>query len=143
LGTYHSWNATYLTRAVGYNASMAFLTATQRIYTSIPPVDQNILVMRAEDAIAHLRKQLQTMQTNLATMERQLAELEAALARGEQLLVIQRAEFHGGLQSAMNGSPIRWDVYGEFVGNPFEIHQTMDFSNVGAGAAQLVQSLLK
>jgi hypothetical protein len=143
LGTYHSWNATYLTRAVGYTTSMAFLTATQRIYASIPPVDQNILVMRAEDAIAHLRKQLQTMQTNLAALERQLGELEAALARGEQLLVIQRAEFHGGLQSAMNGSPIRWDVYGEFVGEPFEIHQTMDFSNVGAGAAQLVQNLLK
>jgi hypothetical protein len=143
LAAYHVSNATYMRRAVAYNASMAFLTATQRVYNSIPPVNQNIALMTAEAAIAELRSQLQTLQANLAAMERQFAELEAALARGEQLLVIERAEFHGGLQSAMNGSPIRWDVYGEFAGTPFEIHQTMDFSNVGAGAAQLVQNLLQ
>ncbi|HET9440758.1 MAG TPA: hypothetical protein VFO52_11330 [Longimicrobiales bacterium] len=143
LATYHSWNATYMQRAVAYNASMALYTAAQRIYVAIPPANQNIHLLRAEAAIAELRGQLQTLQNNLAAMERQFALLEAALARGEQLLVIERAEFHGGLQSAMNGSPIRWDIYGAFAGEPFEIHQTMDFSNVGDGAARLVQNLLQ
>ena len=143
LANYHAANATYLQRAVAYNASAAYLTGVQRIYNAIPPVDQNIAVMRAEEAIAYLRTQLRTMQANLAETERRLAFLEAALARGEQLLVIERAEFHGGLQSAMNGDPVRWGIVGEFAGEPFEVQETMDFSNMGAGAAKLLQTLLQ
>ena len=143
LGAYHAANATYLQRAAAYSASMAFLGGAQRVYNSIPPVDQNIHLLRAEEAVARLRTQLQTLQRNLAEMERQFAVLEAALARGEQLLVIERAEFHAGLQAAMNGEAIRWDIIGEFAGTPFEVHKTMDFSNVGEGAAQLVQTLLQ
>jgi hypothetical protein len=105
-------------------------------------VNENIQLMRAEDALAELRSQLRALQENLAAMESQYALINAALARGEQLLVIERAEFHGGLQSAMNGDPIRWDIIGEFVGEPFEIHETIDFSNPGAGAATMLQSLL-
>jgi hypothetical protein len=121
---------------------MAYLAATQRVYSSIPPVNQNIHLLRAEEALAELRSQLQALQNNLAAMERQFAAVEAALARGEQLLVIERAEFHGGLQSAMNGEAVRWGIKGEFVGEPFDIQRTMDFTNVGQGAGELLQSLL-
>ncbi|HEY0808598.1 MAG TPA: hypothetical protein VGD49_00495, partial [Longimicrobiales bacterium] len=114
-----------------------------RVYNAIPPVNQNIQLMRAEAALAELRSQLQTLQNNLAQLERDFAALEAALNRGEQLLVIDRAEFHGGLQSAMNGQPVRWDIVGKFAGEQFEVHQTMDFSNVGEGSARLLQTLLQ
>jgi hypothetical protein len=143
LAGYHAANATYLQRAAAYGASMAYLGATQRVYNAIPPVNQNLLLMSAEAAVAELRSQLQTLQNNLAQLEQQFRELEAALARGEQLLVIDRAEFHGGLQSAMNGQPIRWDIIGKFAGQPFEVHQSMDFSNVGEGSARLLQTLLQ
>ena len=142
LASYHAANATYLHRAAAYSASMAYLAATQRVYSSIPPVNQNIHLLRAEEALAELRSQLQALQNNLAAMERQFAAVEAALARGEQLLVIERAEFHGGLQSAMNGEAVRWGIKGEFVGEPFDIQRTMDFTNVGQGAGELLQSLL-
>ena len=142
LAAYHAANATYLRYSVAYNTSVAFQTATTRIYNAIPPVNQNIALLRAEEALAELRSQLQTLQANLAAMERQFADLEAALARGEQLLVIERAEFHGGLQSAMNGEAIRWGIKGEFAGAPFDIQRTMDFTNVGQGAGELLQALL-
>jgi hypothetical protein len=143
LASYHAANATYLQRAAAYSASMAYLAATQRVYSSIPPVNQNLHLLRAEAALAELRSQLQTLQNNLSALERQFAALEAALARGEQLLVIERAEFHGGLQSAMNGEAIRWDIVGQFAGEAFEVHQAMDFSNVGEGAGRLVQTLVQ
>lgn len=142
LAQYQGAHATYLSRAVAYNGSMAVLAATQRIYAAIPPVNENIHLMRAEQALAELRAQLRTLQQNLAAMESQYARINAAVARGEQLLVIERAEFHGGLQSAMNGDPIRWDIIGDFVGEPFEIHESIDFSNPGAGVAVMLQSLL-
>ncbi|HEX6067128.1 MAG TPA: hypothetical protein VFZ04_22990, partial [Longimicrobiales bacterium] len=143
LAAYHVANGTYLQRAAAYTASMASVAAFQRVYNAIPPVDQNIALIRAEAAIAQLRQQLRTAQANLAETERRLAALEAALARGEQLLVIDRAEFHGGLQSAMNGEAIRWGITGSFAGEPFEVNETMDFSNVGAGSARLLQTLLQ
>ncbi|HEX6307190.1 MAG TPA: hypothetical protein VFZ69_03320 [Longimicrobiales bacterium] len=142
LAVYQGAHATYIQRAIGYNASMAVVAAATRVYTAIPPVNQNIALMRAEAAIAELRTQLQTLQTNLARMENRYAEINAAIARGEQLLVIDRAEFHGGLQSAMNGDPVRWDIVGRFVGEAFEVHETMNFANVGEGAGQMLQSLL-
>jgi hypothetical protein len=142
LDDYRRAHTTYLARAVAYNVSMARLAASERILSAIPPVDQNIHLMRAEAAVAMLRLQLQTLQTELARMENQFDAISAAVARGEQLLVIERAEFHGGLQSAMNGDPVRWDIIGEFIGEPFEVHQTLDFSNVGSGAGRLLQTLL-
>jgi hypothetical protein len=143
LAAYTAANATYLQRAAAYNASMASVAALTRIYNAIPPVDQNIALLRAEAAVAELRRQLRLMQDNLAETERRFAALEAALAGGAQLLVIERAEFHGGLQSALNGEAIRWDIVGQFAGEPFEVHENMDFSNVGAGSARLLQTLLQ
>lgn len=142
LAAYHAAHANYVRRAVAYNGSMASLAVAQRVHAAIPPVDQNIQLMRAEEALAQLRAQLETMQTNLAQMESRYAEINAAIARGEQLLVIDRAEFHGGLQSVMNGDPVRWDIVGRFVGDAFEVHETMNFANVGDGAGQMLQALL-
>lgn len=135
-------NATYVQRAVAYNASLAAATTSRLVYEAIPPVNENIALMRAEAAVAELRSQLQTLQTNLAQMEERFDAIDEALARGEQLLVIERAEFRGGMQSALNGDPVRWDVVGEFIGEPFEIRETMNFANVGDGAGQLLQALM-
>jgi hypothetical protein len=135
-------NATYLQRAAAYNASVARATAARRIYDAIPPVNENIALMRAEAALAELRSQLLALQADLERMENQFDAISAALARGEQLLVIERAEFRAGIQAAMNGDPVRWDLVGEFIGEPFEIQRTINFANVGEGAGDMLQALL-
>jgi hypothetical protein len=98
--------------------------------------------MRAEAALAELRSQLLALQADLERMENQFDAISAALARGEQLLVIERAEFRAGIQAAMNGDPVRWDLVGEFIGEPFEIQRTINFANVGEGAGDMLQALL-
>jgi hypothetical protein len=143
LNSYRAAHTAYIRYAIAYNASAASWTVTQRVYNAIPPVDQNVHLMRAEEALALLRGQLRTMQTNLAAAESQFAAINAAVSRGEQLLVIERAEFSGGLQSAMNGEAVRWGIRGEFIGEPFRIEETMNFANFGEGASQMLQSLLR
>jgi hypothetical protein len=142
LRAYQSAHRQYLVLAVRYKATVAVVTANQRLLAAIPPVNQNILLMTADEALRELRAQLAATQAALDQMETQFAAINGALARGEQLLVIDRAEFRGGLQSAMNGEALRWDLVGRFVGEPFEISQTMDFSNPGEGAAQMIQALM-
>ncbi|MBR9990785.1 MAG: hypothetical protein KFH98_13575 [Gemmatimonadetes bacterium] len=143
LNAYRAAHGTYLRYAIAYNGSVAVWTAAQRVHNAIPPVDQNIHLMRAEAALALLRTQLRTMQDNLAAAENQFAAINAAVSRGEQLVVIERAEFSGGLQSAMNGDPVRWGIRGAFIGEPFRIEETMNFANVGEGVSQMLRSLLR
>lgn len=142
LAQYRRTHAAYRVRAIAYNATAAAVAVQRRIVAAIPPVDQNVLMLGAEEALRELRSRLRTMQERLDTMGSQLAAISDAVERGEQLLVIERAEFHGGLQSAMNGQAMRWDITGRFIGDPFEIHETMDFSDPGAGAAAMLQELI-
>lgn len=143
LAAYRSAHRTYLIRAVAYNAAQARFATADRIYRAIPPTDQRVAVMAAAEAIARLREQLETMQANLATIEAQYRRITDALARGEQLLLIERAEFHAGLEAAMRGEAIQWGITGAFAGEPFQVEETLDFSNVGSGAAGLVTALLQ
>jgi len=80
---------------------------------------------------------------DLAAIDAQYRRITDALARGEQLLLIERAEFHAGLEAAMRGEAIQWGIRGAFAGEPFEVEETLDFSNVGSGAAGLVTALLQ
>jgi hypothetical protein len=133
----------YLSRAGAYSAARAALGAQLAVLNAIPPVDQSVLVMAAEAAVAELRKRLEAMQERLAVIEAQLTAISEAVARGEQLVTIQRAEFHADLQAAMNGEAIQWDIVGSFIGDQFEVHEGLDFSNVGAATAQIVEGLLR
>ena len=141
LAAYNQAHRQYVAQAVRYKATVAVVGANQRLLAAIPPVDQNIALLTAGEALRVLRAQLEETQRQLDQMETQFAAINGALARGEQLLVIDRAEFRGGLQSAMNGEAMRWDLVGRFVGEPFELSQTMDFSNPGEGAAEMLRAL--
>lgn len=142
LNQYRAAHGAYLRAAVTYNARVLALSAAGRVLAAIPPVDQNLLLIGGVAALNELRLRLEEMQRQLEALESQLGAITDALDRGEQLLVIERAEFHGGLQSAMAGEAVRWDIVGSFVGEPFEVHETLDFSNVGEGSAQMLRGLL-
>lgn len=135
-------HANYRRHAVVYNARMAVVAASQRILSNIPPVDQNVLMLKADAKLAALRDRVQTMHEQLARTQAELNAIRTALANGEQLLVIDKAEFDSNLQSAMNGQAMQWDITGRFAGTPFAIHRSLDFSNPGQGVADMVQAVL-
>ncbi len=140
---YAAANARYLTLAVAYNAVRAVLSASQAVLDALPPVDRNIALMAANAALAALRSQLAVSRDRLRLLEQRFAAIGDAVARGEQLVTITRAEFHTELSAAMGGGAMRWDIYGSFIGEPFEVHRNLDFSNVGAAAAQVLEGLLR
>ena len=82
------------------------------------------------------------MQADLQAMEAQFSRIADALRRGEQILLIERAEFHAGLEAAQRGEAIQWRIRGAFAGTPFEVEETLDFTAAGSGAAGLFESLL-
>lgn len=135
-------HANYRRHAVVYNARMAVVAARRRVLSNIPPVDQNVLMLKADAKLAALRDRVQTMHEQLSRTETELNAIKTALANGEQLLVIDKAEFDSNLQSAMNGQAMQWDITGRFAGTPFEVHRSLDFRNPGQGVAQMVQAVL-
>jgi hypothetical protein len=142
LAAYTAAHRVYLTHAAVYAGANARRVARERVYAAIPPTDRRVTVLAADEAIRVLRQQLQEMQSNLAALEAQYTRITDAVAAGEQLLRIDQAEFHAGLAAAQRGEAVQWSIRGEFVGGPFEVEETLDFSNVGEGAAQFLRALM-
>ncbi len=134
--------ANYGRHAALYNARMAAVAARRRVLSDIPPVDQNVLVLKSDAKLSALRDRVQTMHDKLTRTQAELDAIKTALANGQQLLVIDKAEFDSNLQDAMNGQAMQWDVSGRFAGTPFAIHRSLDFSNPGQGVADMVQAIL-
>ena len=142
LNAYRTYHGRYLVRAAAYGAARARFATVDRVYRAIPPPDEQLAVVTATEAVARLRSRLETMQANLAALEAQYARLTDALQRGEQLLLIEGAEFHAGLEAAQRGDAVEWRIRGEFAGTPFDVEETLDFTDSGAGAAGLLEALL-
>lgn len=135
-------HARYVSSAAVFNGANAVLAARQAILDALPPVDQNILLMAADAAAGELRQRLAVARDRLLLLEARFAAIREAVGRGELLVDIQRAEFRGELSAAMGGGAMSWKINGSFIGEPFEISRALDFSNVGAATAQLLQQLL-
>lgn len=140
---YAAANLRYLAAAAAYNGVRAAVAARQAVLDALPPVDRNILLMTAEAATAALRQRLTAARDRLRVLAERFTAIADAVQRGEQLVTIQHAEFHGELSAAAGGGAMRWDITGSFIGNPFEVHRALDFSNVGAAAAQMLDGLLR
>ena len=139
---YAGANARYLASAAVYNGANAVLAGRQAVLDALPPVDQNVLLMAADAATAALRERVQIARDRLLVLEARFTAIREAVARGELLFAVQRAEFHGELSAAMGGGAMSWKINGSFIGEPFEVSRSLDFSNIGAAAAQLLQQLL-
>jgi hypothetical protein len=142
LAAYRTYHGRYLVRAAAYGAARARFATADRVYRAVPPPDERLAVIAASEAVAEVRARLETMQANLAALEDQYRRVSDALQRGEQLLLIERAEFHAGLEAAQRGEAVQWSIQGAFAGSPFEIEETLDFTDAGAGAAGLLEALL-
>jgi hypothetical protein len=140
---YTAANVRYLALAAAFNGARAVLSAHEAVLDALPPVDRNLALLAADAAAAVLRQRLQVASERLRVLEQRFEAIGEAVARGEQLIDIDRAEFHGELSAAMGGGAIRWDIVGSFIGTPFEVHRDLDFSNVGTAAAQILEQLLR
>jgi len=139
---YATANTRYRVAAAAYSGARSVLAARQAVLNALPPVERNILLMGANAALTTLRARLETTQQRLAVLEERFRAIADAVERGERLVNIQSAEFHGELSAALGGAAIRWDIVGSFIGQPFEVHRDLDFSNVGAATAQILEGLL-
>ena len=140
---YAAANTRYLALAAVYNGARGALSAAQAVLDALPPVDQNLLLRAADAAVAGLRSQLAVSRERLRVLEERFVAIGEAVERGERLFTIERAEFHAELSAALGGGAIRWDIWGAFIGNRFEIHRELDFSNLGEAAAQMLDGLLR
>lgn len=136
-------NVRYLALAAAFNGARAVLSAHEAVLDALPPVDRNLALLAADAAAAVLRQRLEVASARLRVLEERFVAIGEAVARGEQLVAIERAEFHGELSAAMGGGAIRWDIFGSFIGTPFEVHRELDFANVGTAAAQILDQLLR
>ncbi|HKI95866.1 MAG TPA: hypothetical protein VJ992_11320 [Gemmatimonadales bacterium] len=138
---YVRWSGIYAARAGVYAARRAKANALHRIYDAIPPVDQNILLMRADSALAVLHAKLQDATTKLAAIKDALQRVDAAAQSGGTLVALRHAEVHADLADLMKGQAVRWVLDGTFAAKPFHIDQKINFGDLHGAAAQLVTDL--
>lgn len=139
---YVAANARYLTVASAYNGARALLSGAQAVLAALPPVDQNVLLLAADAATDAVRVQLEDARDRLRVLEARFVAIGEAVARGEQLVAVEHAEFHGELSAAAGGGAMNWQITGSFVGQPFDVRRALDFSDIGVAAAQILESLL-
>jgi hypothetical protein len=139
---YLAAHARYVSSAAVFNGANAVLAARQAVLDALPPVDQNVLLMAADAAAAELRQRLTVARDRLRVLEARFVAIREAVGRGEMLVNIERAEFHGELSAAIGGGAMNWKINGSFIGEAFEISRSLDFTNVGAATAQILQQLL-
>jgi hypothetical protein len=132
----------YGTLSSVYAGLAASATVAQRVLNALPPVDQNILLMAADDAARALRIQLETAASNLEIMIDQFNTIIAVIERGDPVLVISRASFHADLESLTSGLAVSWNLVGSFAQRPFDISSSLNLASLHTGGAQLLTALL-
>jgi hypothetical protein len=140
---YVAAHVNYTVLSATYAATSAAATTAQRVLDALPPVDQNLLLMAADDAARILRQRLETAAVNLEALSAQIDALIALAESGNPVLVIDRAAFRAQLASVTAGGALSWNLVGSFAQQPFDITSTIDFSNLHTGGAQLLTALLQ
>ena len=130
-------------RAAQYATLRAAANARRAILDAIPPVDQNVLVLRAEEALAELRRRLQLAERNLDTLATRYSQMLAAIESGADPLAIDHAEFHANLAVVQGGGAMSWLLRGTFVGQPFELRRQLDFTSPGQAVAEILTGLIQ
>ncbi|TMC67765.1 MAG: hypothetical protein E6J18_15375 [Chloroflexi bacterium] len=128
--------AQYATLQTGANARRAILDA-------IPPVDKNVLLLRADAAVAELRSRLEEAQRSLNALATRYAQMIAAVKAGADPLAIEHAEFHANLAVVQGGGATSWILRGTFVGQPFELKRELDFGSPAQAVAAILTGLVQ
>jgi len=133
----------FATRVTQYATLQTAANARRAILDAIPPVDQNVLVLRAEEAVAELRRRLEEAERNLNTIANRYSQLIAAVESGADPLAIEHAEFHANLAVVHGGGAMSWMLRGTFVGQPFELRQQLDFGSPAQAVAEILTGLVR
>jgi hypothetical protein len=135
--------AAYGVAAGRYVAAQSAANALKSILDAIPPVDRNVLLLAADAATAALRARLEEAERNLDALATHLDQVVSAVRSGADPLAIQYAAFHANLAVVQGGGSMSWTVRGTFVGQPFDLHQQLDFGSPAQAAADLLTGLLR
>ena len=134
--------AQYNVAAARYAAQAVVVSAAKRVLAALPPVDQNIALLAAAAATAAIRTQLETAERALADMRQGYEALAAAIAQGGTLLSIERAEATADLEDMKSGQALQWRLAGVFVNAPFDITESLDFSDMAAAGGAILSRLV-
>jgi hypothetical protein len=137
------WSGIFATRITLYAAQQAGANARRAILDAIPPVDQNVLVLRAEQAVAELRRRLDLAASNLETLATRYRQMIAAVQAGADPLAIQQAEFHADLAVVQGGGSMSWLLRGVFIGQPFELRRQLNFGSPAQAVAEILTGLVR
>jgi hypothetical protein len=124
------------------NGTLAVVAVRQRIVDVLPSIEENVLLLAAQEALAAARDRVETARTNLAALEQRYAQVVAAIEDGVLPLTVERAVFDASLAGLNAGGAAQWSISGTFLGRPFTLERSLDFSNVGAATADLLQGLI-
>jgi hypothetical protein len=124
------------------SARTAVVTMRQRILDAMPPIGQNVLLLGAEAALAAAREQVTTMRNGIALVEQRASQIMDAVNQGIMPFTIERATFDADLADLTSGRAVQWSIRGTLIGAPVTVERTIDFSNLVAAAADLLQGLI-
>ncbi len=130
-------------RVVHYGRLQAGANLRRAVLDAIPPVGQNVLVLRAEAAVAEVRARLQEAERGLAALSERYAAVIAAVQGGADPLVISEAEFQAALAAVQGGGSLRWRLRGAFIGQPFELERELNFASPATVVAELLTGLVR
>jgi hypothetical protein len=120
----------------------AVVTLQQRMLDALPPIGENVLLQGAEAVLAVVRDQVATMQGNIAIVEQRANQIVAALNQGVLPFTVERATFDASLADLASGRAVQWSIRGTMLGSPVTVQRTIDFSNLVAATAELLQGLI-
>jgi hypothetical protein len=140
--TWLSWAATYAARAAAYASLETIAAAGRRVLDALPPVDRNVLLLAADTATALIRGRLEVAQGQLTAIKSRLDAILAAVATGEDLFTVEHAEIHAGLDALLRGQAANWKITGTFVGQPYKVERTLDFSEPARAVADMLKGLI-
>jgi hypothetical protein len=140
---YLRWVPIYAARSAAYAGLRAAADASRRVLDALPPVDQNVLLLKADEAVAQLRGRLETAKAHLERLQARFQMLLDVAASGADPLAIDRAEVHAGLDGLLRGEAANWRITGTFVGTPFDLRRSLDFSDPAQAVSEMLTGLIQ
>jgi hypothetical protein len=130
-------------RVVRYGRLQTGANLRRAVLDAIPPVSQNVLLLRAAAAVGEVRARLQEAERGLAALSERYAAVIAAVQGGADPLVISEAEFQAALAAVQGGGSLRWRLRGAFIGQPFELERELNFASPATVVAELLTGLVR
>jgi hypothetical protein len=140
---YLRWIPIYAARSAAYAGLRAAADASRRVLDVLPPVDQNVLLLKADEAVAQLRGRLETAKADLERLQARFQLMLDVAASGVDPMAIERAEVHAGLDGLLRGEAANWRITGTFVGTPFDLRRSLDFSDPAQAVSEMLTGLIQ